>query len=249
MSIEERIVSLERSNRRQRLVIAGLTLATVGGFTLAMASSQAARDLTVGTLTARRVVVIDENGGSRIESFQSTDGSFGLRINDAEGRKRVRIFNNPGSDTGAIQCLYGNGTKGAELAAGDVSTGLNCFKSDGELVLNATWSPAFEASTLQLGNAKSLNTVSLSSTAGGNSSLTIKDEVGVTRLSLQANEAGSAGVILKDKDDQPRASIQVTSEGNSGIIQWDSNGRQRFNRSILANGDASDRMLDAEQRI
>jgi hypothetical protein len=84
--LELKLVELQRSNRRLRVMIGALLLTGVALITMAQADSGVSE-----SVEARQFVLRDDSGRVRAVLGSAPDGAVGLNLNDASGRTRITL--------------------------------------------------------------------------------------------------------------------------------------------------------------
>lgn len=243
MSVERRLARLEQSNRRLRVAVTAFALLAMGAVSIAMTSGS--RDLDVSTLRARKIIVLDEQGKPRIESFHAVDGTFGLAINDDNGARRVRLFDSPTSGKGAVQCLYASGDVAASLAAHDAGADLSLHAVDGSPTFAANWSASDSASTVQLAAPETKNRVVLRSRTVGDAGLFVLDQMGTPRLSLLAKADHDATIVLYDQEGRRRLSHGTRGESEAFSRVFDAQHALRLEAATMGDGTTVLRSVEA----
>jgi hypothetical protein len=92
-ALETRVARLERARRRERLLLIGALVVLLGG----AAAPSRLKDTTVGTLTARRIVLLDHQGRTRVvigedpAESQRRSRSCGMTLFDVKGAERFGV--------------------------------------------------------------------------------------------------------------------------------------------------------------
>lgn len=243
MSVEHRLAALERSNRLLRVAVTTLTLVAIGTASIAMTAPS--RDLDVSTLRARKLVVLDAEGHARIESFHALDGTFGLAINNANGDRRVRLFDSPSTGKGAVQCLYPDGAVGASVAAFAGGADVSLLAPDGSPTLAATWSAASGASSLQLAAPDTASRMVLRSRTAGDAGMFVIDRAGTLRLSLRAKADNDATFSQFDQAGRHRLIEGTRGEAEAFSRMFDADGTQRLEVATMEDGTTVVRSTEA----
>jgi hypothetical protein len=140
-SIENRVKALEQSNRRQRLVIAGLSAVVFGGALVAGATP--AGDIEVNKVTCKSLIVKDANGKPRFaaganNSLQHLKGdTFGTVWYDLEDKPRLAAGTDPYGNA-SLQLIDSQSRR--RLVAASMTDGAACLEwldKDGKRRLSA----------------------------------------------------------------------------------------------------------------
>lgn len=93
--VHDRLVALENDNRRLRAMVRLLAVGTVAALALALtlflAPGAAISNRTIGTLAAKRWLLVDDAGLARGEWTVQQDGTTRLVLNDDRGVARLRL--------------------------------------------------------------------------------------------------------------------------------------------------------------
>jgi len=204
LTLEERVESLERSNRRLKLWVL-VVLAVVGGLVCIAATQPVAN-----VVRAQRFELVDAKGKVRIQlGIGGKDGQApGAGLFDEKGQLRAALA--VGADGSPFLSLYdekGNGRAG--LSAVPEGTGLTLYDEKGKgragLSLVANGNPL-----LGLYDEKGKVRAGVTLLADGAPRLDLLDEKGTGRAGLSLHPDGAPSLDLLDEKGTGRATLGVT---------------------------------------
>ncbi len=201
VSTAERIVRLERANRRLGAAVLALSVFAAGA-----CLTGAGRD-PVDCLDARRITLRDEAGRVRAQFRADQDGPR-LTFFDRRGAERLCIRC---PDDGASVLSLGNGEgdrltrRGIRLSAAPDGWSSLSFRDDNE------------RERLTLGLAYD-----------GEPRLRMFTREGRSRIGLGADMSGRADLVIHDSNGEERAAMRVAPGGSPNLILYDGRGDRIF---------------------
>lgn len=231
-TIEERIESLEKSNRRYRLIIAALGLFTVAAVLMgADEPGKVYNDIHTRTLT-----IVNENGKALIRLTSDKTGAGYFALLNKDEAEMVRIGASSWGD-GYLITYDKNGNRLVNLASSLNHTGgVSLLNSSGKEVAVIGTNHVGDGS-ISLCDSSGNQQTYLASTDNNEGKLTLFNSRGQKLVELAANTFGDGSITTIDQNGKILSSVGSTEKHNAVSALFNRNNMTSLKLQSMDSGD------------